>query len=170
MLPQDLLILVDSREKKPLLFPSHISCAHPTDPDQTVVYRLHTTTKELKAGDYGLAGYEGACLIERKGGAREVIQNCTTSDLPRWTASLDKLVAACSLPVLLLEGSPSDLLSSGNWCKDPHLAIDILLRMVAERRVPLEILPSATMHQRRVAGEWAARRLINGAIVHDRTL
>lgn len=164
LLSRDLLILVDSREKKPLSFPEHIVVQHPSDPALRQTCRVFTEVKELHAGDYVLVGHEKACVIERKGNAREVVLNCLTNDLARWTRSLDKLKAACRLPVIVLEGSPPDLLTEGAWCKEPNIAIDRLMRMAFARGVHLEILPSDTIRQRRYAAEWVLRRLINGAI------
>lgn len=170
MLPRELLILIDTREKKPLSFPEHIEVQHPTDPTGSQVCRVFTESKELPAGDYALCGFEKARLIERKGGAREVILNCKTADLDRWTRSLDKLRAACALPLIFLEGSPNNLLTPANWCKEPHLALDILHRMADARRVPIEIIECGTILQRRYAGEWVLRRLINGAIAYQQGL
>lgn len=165
-LPRDIVLLIDTREKKPLEVPATIAFAHPEDPARVDVVRIHKQIKELKTGDYAIAGCEAARLIERKGGAREIVQNIMTGDVKRFTAALDRLASACALPLLFLEGHPSELLSDQPWAKDPYRGIDILMRMCDDRGITLEIIPCATMIQRRAAGEWLVRRLVNGSISH----
>ena len=159
-------MFVDSREKRPLPIPAHVVFRNPTNPDLRETVRVHTQTKELKTGDYALAGCEAARLIERKGGVREVTQNVLTGDLKRFAAALDRLATACALPLLFIEGHPSELLSEQPWCKYPDAAMDTLMRMCDDRRITLEVVPCATMIQRRAAGEWLVRRLVNGSLSH----
>lgn len=166
VLPRELLILIDKDEKKPLIFPEHIVVQHPLKPDDRQTIRLFTEVKKLDAGDYLLVGHEKARIIERKAGAREAILNNLTSDRARFIRAIDRLAASCAFPLLLMEGTPVELLTKGDWCDDPTGAMDSLMRLLDARRITLEIVPCGTIVQRRVAGEWAARRLINGAIAH----
>ena len=74
----ELTILVDSREKKPLPFPEHLPLLRsdlPALSRSSRTYRLRTESLTMATGDYALKGYEKQCLIERKGSLQEVAGN-----------------------------------------------------------------------------------------------
>jgi ERCC4-type nuclease len=160
------VLVLDTREKIPLLFPRHLTLLDPTKPvlyKRKVTVRLHCRRDRLETGDYVLQGHPHACIIERKGSLREVAGNTLTRDRPRLIRALDRLRAACAYPCLLLEGRPSDLSDAGRQPEEV-LGLDALQRLLTERRISLVLMPSHTIAQRRATGEWVARLLINGAL------
>jgi len=164
----ELTILVDSREKKPLPFPEHLPSLRSDVPAlsrSSRTFRLKTEKRTLVTGDYALKGYEVACLIERKGSLAEVAGNCLTADGRRkFTAAMDRLKDACFYPYLLLEGNLLDTLNPTKDLPDPWNAIDSLHRILLERKVGLILLPNTSMSARRAVAEWAARLLVNAAL------
>lgn len=159
---RDPIIVVDTREQRPLPFPRFLRCAAPAGGGTRTV-RVHTLRRALSEGDYLLEGEPTGTIVERKGSLREVAQNCLSGDLTRFTSALSRLAEACDRPVLLLEGSVADL-SPRNKGDDFRPGVDKLIRMTNERGVSLLVLPAKTLEQRRHVGEWVARLLINGAL------
>jgi len=169
-LKREWVILQDSREKKPLLFPETLSFLDPTKPPwfrRSVRVRLRVEKYPLKTGDYCLLGHEKTALIERKGSLREVAGYCLTKDgCRRFTSQVDRLKDEAALPYLLLEGTPVDLQRPTKYVEKPGLALDSFQRILFQKGVALILLPSATTTARKAVGEWAARLMINGAITH----
>jgi ERCC4-type nuclease len=162
-------VLVDTREKKPLLFPHSMRVLSPDHlPRKRVPVRVELTTRRarLETGDYAMQGYPNSVLVERKSGLREVAGNCLTGDRRRFVECLERLRAACTGPVLLLEGSPSSLLTApaGKGEPDPVLGFDSLLRLLVEYHVQLVMLPTSSLAQRKAAGEVVARLMLAGAL------
>lgn len=169
-LKREWVILQDSREKKPLLFPETLSFLDPTKPPwfrRSVRVRLRVEKHPLKTGDYCLLGHEKTALIERKGSLREVAGYCLTKDgHRRFTSQVSRLKDEAALPYLLLEGTPVDLQRPTKYVEKPGLALDSFQRILFQKGVPLILLPSATTTARKAVGEWVARLLINGALTH----
>lgn len=161
-------ILVDSREKHPLLFPKHMTMLDPNRPvtlKRTVTVTLHPVTCALKTGDYLLQGYEDCTIVERKGSVREIAHNCLSpADRGRFLTAIGRLAEEARRPVLLLEGSPTVLARAAGTDRDSACAIDALQRVLHEREIELHVVPARTLDQRRACGEWIARLLINGAL------
>lgn len=149
----DLIIIVDTREKRPMPLPAHLPTRYRT-------YKVHVVREALPTGDYLLEGFRSGTLIERKGSLREVAQNVLSEDRRRFLACLDRLAEA-SRPVLFLEGCPASFARLAD--RDPTLrgAIDELLLLLDERRIELLMLPTKGAAQRRQAGEWIVRRLLS---------
>jgi ERCC4-type nuclease len=171
------LILVDTREKKPLLFPEHLTVLSDTQPahtQATVTVRLHTERKRLETGDYLLASHPTTTIVERKGSVREVQTNCLNRrDRARFVRCLERMRDAAVDPVLLLEGSPADLVKPlpanayGQPGESPAgPALDALFSLLHEYGIRLLLLPNSTVANRRAMGEIVARDLIAGAIHH----
>jgi len=164
----ELTILVDSREKKPLPFPEHLPSLRsdlPALSRSSRTHRIKTEKVTLVTGDYALKGYEVACLIERKGSLAEVAGNCLTADGRRkFTAAMDRLKEACFYPYLLLEGNLLDTMNPTKDLPDPWNAIDALHRILLERNIGLILLPNTSMSARRAVAEWAVRLLVNAAL------
>jgi len=161
-----LSVSVDTREKRPLVFPAnlpvlqgHPSCRHSTRVVPVVVARA-----TLETGDYAAEG--SPVVIERKGSLQEIQENCLGPDRPRFLRALDRLAKAAH-PIVLLEGSPADLLTVTQRTPNPHLVVDAFLRDVYERGIRLIVLPTKTMDQRRAAGELVARIFWNSIAVHS---
>tara|TARA_B100001093_G_scaffold518394_1_gene603034 strand:- start:2416 stop:2958 length:543 start_codon:yes stop_codon:yes gene_type:complete len=169
-LKREFVILQDTREKKPLLFPETISMLDDTKPPwfrRSARIRLRVEKYPLKTGDYCLLGHEKTALIERKGSLREVAGYCLTKDgCRRFISQVDRLKDEAALPYLLLEGTPMDLLRPTTHVEKPGLAMDSFQRILYEKNVPLILLPAATTTARKAVGEWVARLLINGVISH----
>ena len=169
-LKREWVILQDTREKKPLLFPETLVMLNDAKPAwhrRSCTVRLRVEKHPLKTGDYCLLGHEKTALIERKGSLREVAGYCLSKDgCRRFTSQVDRLKAEAALPYLLLEGTPMDLLRPTLHVEKPGLAMDSFQRILYEKSVPLILLPAATTSARKAVGEWVARLLINGALTH----
>ncbi len=165
---RDYTLIVDTREKKPLIFPANLrvlSSSAPPYQVKTNLIRVHTKKEKLETGDYLLRGYETVTMIERKGSLREVATNCLNrNDRTRFIKCLQRMKDACSEPILLLEGTPLETLRKSQHVPEPGAAVDALMRLLTEYEIKLLLLPTASSSQRRATGEWAARLLINGAI------
>lgn len=157
-------ILVDTREKKPLRFPSFMPMLRSPLVGDTTTVQIHTIKQKLDTADYVLQGFEHLTGIERKGSIREVANNCLTFDRDRLRRCLERMQKEFRYPILLLEGTVKALLSDRRVHK-PYRALDALHRLLAEYRIPLLMLPSASHSNREIMGETVARILINNAIV-----
>lgn len=164
---KSLTILVDSREKIPLIFPSTLTMLSPRHlPHQQIksIVRLVTKSATLETGDYLLAEAPTACVVERKYSIDELATNTLNPRRRRlFIAELLRL-QAYSRPVLLLEGSLSKYLKPTVRTKDPGLALDATQRLLLEYKIGLITQPCNTVAERRAAGEFVARLLVNGAL------
>jgi len=165
---RDYTLIIDTREKKPLIFPANLRMLSGSSSPhlaRTNLVRLHSKKEKLDTGDYLLRGYETVTMIERKGSLREVATNCLNkNDRKRFIACLERMKDACSEPILLLEGTPLETLRKSKHVPEPGAAVDALMRLLTEYEIKLLLLPTSSSAQRRATGEWAARLLINGAI------
>jgi len=163
-------IIQDTREKKPLRFPSNLKVLDdktPTHKQRIITVRLHTVKDKLDAGDYLLQGYEGNTIIERKGSLREIAKNCLNyKDRTRFIKSLKKLREACKHPILMLEGTPLQMEKPCKNVPHPEAAVDGLMRLIREYDIELILLPGTTYSHRRACANWVARLLIAGAITN----
>lgn len=153
-------LAVDKQEKVPLPFPAFLTVSLRGRP---CTIQLEQVRESLPTGDYLLSNYRDRTIIERKGSLREVAMNCLSRDRLRFLACLSRLRDECSDPVLLLEGTPLQILTLGR--KDPRLllGVDQLLQDLSAHGVEMMLLPSLNSTHRRACGEWAVRRLIAGA-------
>jgi ERCC4-type nuclease len=155
------VIIQDTREKLPLLLPKRMVMLDDTKPaseKKMVTVELHTVRQKLPTGDYVLSGSESTCIVERKGSILEISKNVLDKkDRQRFVRELVRLREETSHPVLVLEGSPSQLLDS----REGSIAVDALIRLLQEYGVELLLLPSGITKHRRALGEWVARLLIN---------
>lgn len=107
-MPKTLKVSVDSREKKPLLFPETLVW-NPVRGMDSVTMKIKIVKKTMPAGDYALEDWEHLALIERKGSIQELHQNLVTKDWVRQQKACDKLAAACAYPYILIEGHPVEM-------------------------------------------------------------
>ena len=107
-------VLIDTREKYPLFFPTHIVCEKLKGGKVTkVLLPVKTKKQKLDYGDYALEGLENCCVVERKGSIREIDKNLYDyKDAIRTGKAFRRLVDNCSFPYLLLEFTPSTLIRS----------------------------------------------------------
>jgi ERCC4-type nuclease len=164
----DWILIQDTREKKPLLFPKTLSMwdpATPAEKPRTARINLHIVKEKLDTADYALQGHENNTLIERKGSLREITKNCFHyKDRQRFLDCVKRLRDSCDNPILLLEGSPALMLKPTKEVTKPYFSVDSLLRILMEYKIGFWFIPSSTIAQRRSAGEWTARALINGVL------
>lgn len=155
------VVIQDTREKLPLLLPKRLVMLDDTVPapeKKAITVELHTVRQKLPTGDYVLSGSESTCIIERKGSLLEISKNVLDKkDRERFVRELVRLREETSHPVLVLEGSPAQLLDS----REGSIAVDALIRLLQEYGVELLLLPSGITKHRRALGEWVARLLIN---------
>ena len=122
MIPNQITVLIDSRERRPLLFPSWIEWYG----DRTLESRqIQVLTKVIRmpSGDYAISGYDEVCIIETKRSLRELHGNVCT-EWPRVAKALGKLSVACKYPYVVWEMSTSELLRASKHVPDPVLVID----------------------------------------------
>ena len=102
-----LTVVVDSREKKALVFPKSVMvydslCGRPRR------LLVSTVREKMEAGDYMLRGYEDVVRVERKGSYREVEGNMLTRDIERQVRAFKKLEGASVFKGLFLETRGTD--------------------------------------------------------------
>lgn len=115
-IPEELPVRVDSRERKPLPFPSTIQW-FPPGYGEPIRLRIVTETETMAVGDYLLAPWPDISRIERKGAATEVAKNFLSRDRKRQFTCFKKLQASCRFPYLLMEFTPADVWS---LARNPH--------------------------------------------------
>jgi ERCC4-type nuclease len=93
-------IIVDTREKTPWLFEDDEDFAE-------VVYR------KLDQGDYAIEGYEDVCVIERKVGGDELLNNFF-SNKERIYAEMERL-QPCLCPVIVIEQTLEEILNPNEY-------------------------------------------------------
>lgn len=163
-IPKKLTVQVDTREKRPLIFPSFIEIDHPERKNYVLRIEIILEHCKLDAGDYRLKEYPACCIVERKGSVRELIQNLDDSlaDSIRQAKALRRLTSSCAYPLLLLEFAPSEFEVLGN----SNLLMHKLALVVAKYRLGLLWLPykhwGAT--NRRRVGEFLIHLMLGFAI------
>lgn len=130
----------------------------------TVTVTVNIVAEKMDEADYCLLGYENCMLVERKGGIRELAQNCLTNDRERFRRVLKRMAENSHYPVLLIEGSYAALLKD-RYIERPYRALDALLRLLREYNIEMMLIPAKSAKQRAAAGIVLARMLINAAVV-----
>lgn len=167
MTPTTVTVLVDSRERYPLLFPKTVKW-HADRSASPVLIQVHMEVRQLHAGDYALAGYDDEVLFERKGSMSELLQNLFTSDHRRCTTAFLKLVEGCEVPYLLLDFPLSDMFKRSPYVADPQRILDALLDV--SRDFGLRLLWAGNCKQagrRRELGELVLRVMLSHALNRD---
>jgi len=170
-------IEIDSREKIPLRFPVHIKVEE-TDPNEIRrnggrvtgrIVRLKTVVTTLQAGDYRLKEAPDACIIERKYNQRELFKNLFDQrDSARQAKAFLKLQKACRFPYLLIEGSPTELMTACANVAEPDLLMSRL--MVVVRKYGLNVLWNNFRKMKygsTVPGAFVAHLLIGYGVTED---
>jgi len=169
-------VIVDSREKRPLLFPSHLIVLDPTvrpSPSAVKTIRLATRVEklgpehpEVNRGDYYLEGYPDRVIIERKGSIDEIAMNMFRPHRRlRIIEEMKYLSGRCSTPIWLTYGSPRALLTPTRETKCPGPAMDALIDLLLRHTIMLWIVNKpALIASRRATGELAARMMIRGSL------
>jgi ERCC4-type nuclease len=157
---KQLVIQIDTREQYPLLFPDTITVPDENSPhNATCILKIKQEKIKLDSGDYRLAEFPKACVIERKGSQSELIKNLfDPQDAQRTARSLTRLRQSCIYPYLLLECTPSSLLAPTPLLHHPELLINKLTLMVA--RFGLHMLWTTT------PTSVGARRSLGTIVLH----
>lgn len=164
-MPKSLTVLIDSREKLPLLFPARL--VHYDAHGRGALVDIVTDRATLAAGDYALRGYEAAGLVERKGSAQEVIGNLLTRDRRRATVAFRRLVAQTRRPALLLDFPVSEWFPT-TPDKDHGLALCELMRLASVEGLTVLLTGKARAPTpRRRVGELVLRFLVAAAFEGD---
>lgn len=130
-LPRTITVLIDSRERFPLLFPKNLE--YYTGPrSRRKVIEVREKRCTMSEGDYAIAGLERHCLIERKGSLRELHSNLMTRDRGRFLRAIERMVAATEVPYLLLDMSPADMFRATKEVENPYRVFDCLGQVVAQ--------------------------------------
>jgi len=156
-------ILTDSREKRPLPIPEHITVLDPAvrrpSKHSGKTVQIINRISRMETGDYACAEAPFHSLIERKGCLREICGNTLTDDRSRFIDCLDRLSQSCLHPYLLLTASPSSLHDV-----EYEVGLSALNRLLLPRRISCIMVPASTHQGRHRIGTLIAHLLIEGAI------
>jgi hypothetical protein len=125
VIPPGLDILVDTRERKPLLFPA-TTLWHEHRSGKPQLVSLEAVRREMWAGDYAIDGHEDTVLIERKGSLQELHGNFFSRDYRRAQAAFQKLIEATENAYLLLDITPSEMWTPTEYVPEPIRVFDAL--------------------------------------------
>lgn len=168
--PREVTVQIDYHENYAPPFPEVVLWCpdHVCDPHPIVV---RTEPKvHMPEGDYGLKGLWSSCLIEKKAQSSELLTNFASGDATRARAAFERLSKATANPIIVVEGSATDLLATPPFMAkqqtlDPSKtrptaasAVDALLRTARELNIQLHFLGNATNRAR--IGEMIVRLLL----------
>lgn len=161
-------ILMDEREKLPLIFPATITMLnHSARPNRRLPIKVAITVERtcLRTGDYLLKEAPTRIIIERKGHLGEIATNCLTEQgRRRFVNECGRLRDECVHPILLIEGTHAQLIREWTAEESPWIAIDAVQRLCLEHGIEIITLPSTAMNHKRSTGEYVAHLLVNGAL------
>lgn len=166
-------VLMDDREKDPLLFPDNITVLDPNYPPSRKVSKtvgLKVERTRLPTGDYILKSNPNGVVIERKASVDEIAGNIFPGRRRELFIEELERFRDFDHAIILLEGHPLEWSKPTPYQSVPGIVVDGFQRLLLEYGVNLVFLPCGTIPHRRAAGEWAARMLINGAITCPRQL
>ena len=131
-LPRSVTVCVDTREKTPLLFPPVLT-AYKDISRRGKATNIVVKTKEIEMpeGDYCLDGFEGTCIVERKGSMRELHQNLLTKDRKRFLRALDRLAEKTKWPGLFLGFGWQGTTKGLTHVPEPGRVMDALWQTIA---------------------------------------
>jgi hypothetical protein len=148
-------VCVDSREKRPLLFPATLKYKGRRYP--VVVERV-----TAPAGDYYLKGCEAFALVERKASLRELHQNLVTEDFPRFHRAIARLSDKTLNPILLVESTAADLMLPSKLFPDPGGILQRLFEVGADHSLHYLFVGECKFPaKRRLVGEFILRILLS---------
>ncbi len=141
-IPAKVTVQIDTREKFPVLFPETIFIAHPEMSFKQIPIAVAQEHVALPFGDYRLAEYPDLCVFERKASQLELFKNLMDShDRIRQAKAFRKLVCGCKAPYLLIEASPSELLTVGSHVQYPEMLCNRLALAIAKYKLNVIFLP-----------------------------
>jgi hypothetical protein len=159
-IPNVVTVQVDTREKFPILFPDMVRIADPELLCGGLPVGVGVEKVALPFGDYRLAEFPDCAVIERKASRMEITKNMMDpNDSARQAKAFRKLAAGCRYPYLLVEASPSHLLSPGQGTKNPEAAMSRLSIAMAKYNLRMLFIPWRSRDAK-------ARRLMGTLMIH----
>lgn len=168
-IPAEVTVLIDSREKCPILFPSTVFIAHPELTYKKIPIGVKTDVTKLDFGDYALKEYEDVCAFERKATQLEIYKNLNDShDRIRQAKAFRRLATSCKYPYLLVEASPAELLANDPKIKNPEIVVHRLGLALAKYNFRALFIPwrSRSVDVRRKTGTLMIHIML-GCILND---
>lgn len=181
-------IIVDSRERTPLIFPSTLTVLDrtnfkaPYNAPSTQIVRVVTQRLQIPEADYKVAEGDGgwieysdkyttyalqnvsSVMVERKCGLAELAKNLLSNDRPRFLDAISRFHDKCAHPIVLFEGNPvaQKPIDVAGVRFHPGVVADALADILAKfpRLRYLWLNPTST-EQRTIVGEWAARLMLS---------
>ena len=161
--PKQITVLIDTREKIPLLFPKTIPW-HLSTRDSRYI-NVKTERKCLKTADYYLKNHSATCMIERKGSIAELHQN-TTVDRGRCRRALDRLAQATAHPYVLLDGTAATFLRPSPHVAVPQRALQFFLEDCVSREIAILWLGGGSTRPARIKVGTALLQILLSHIFH----
>lgn len=159
--PSTVTILIDTRERIPLLFPAWIDFQADRS-GETHHIKVNTDNVCMPAGDYTLRGHDDVCIFETKRSMSELHRNVCTIDWDRERKALQRLGDACTYKYLLWELTPSELGLKTKYVPDPAVVIDRWMQAI--QRFGLRLMLSGTSNKgpgpRRKLGDLVVRTML----------
>lgn len=141
-IPDRITMLIDTREKYPLMFPDFVRISHPELTFKEIPIKVETKKVALPYGDYALEGYESVCAVERKATQLELFKNLNHSvDRIRQSKAFRKLSTSCEYPYILIEASPAELLANNPKIKNPEIIVHRIGLALAKYNLRAIFLP-----------------------------
>ena len=166
-IPTEITVVVDTRERIPIKFPSIIRIVHPERPMERLLIKVKTRKIKLDYGDYRLAEYPDCCVIERKAGQRELLKNIfNPKDAVRQAKSFRKL-STCEFPYILIELTPEQVLRHTEHVRDPESLMHKLSLVFVKYGFHVLWMPwraRKTTYQRRQLGVFLAHLMLSCAL------
>lgn len=162
-LPRVLTVVVDSREQRPLLFPSTVALYSGRSRTPTV-HEVRTEAAALREGDYILADFPDVGGVERKADLRELVGCLVAGN--RLEQQLRRMHRTYASPCLMLELGVGAMLGAH---KQPPkaaagLTYDRLCRLLIEMPTPILWATSSTPSAKKRGGEAVVRFLAAAAV------
>lgn len=156
-----LTVVIDSREKRPLVFPATLEVWTRNKAERV---QVQTETAKLDAGDYLLKGFEDRAVVERKGSVRELAQNLLTRDQLRQGRAFRRLADACEHPYLFLHTTATSLLSANQYNSEPDRLVQKLAWALDKFGLHFILVPlTSSVASRRLVGTIALNLLVGHA-------
>lgn len=160
--PNPIVVQVDTREKRPLLFPKTVKLWFREKPK---ILTVETEKTKLDAGDYRLKDFPNLCVVERKGSIRELYKNFfNTTDSRRQASAFGRLSKDSRYPYLLVQAATSELLSQSKHVPEPEHLLQRLTATLANYGLHMLVVPRTnTSASRRITGTVALHLMLGHA-------
>lgn len=166
-LPKSVTVLVDSREKVPVVFPKTVTFFPSQRGSSGTLIHIKTRAVTLETGDYYLEEYPDAARIERKFSNAELHKNFLTADRARFMKAIRRLAESCAVPVFFLDMSLPDLFKVDQTEHEAsgELLLDLVYEMCWQHNiVPLCLGPCRTQRTRTLAGKYLIHVMLSAAL------